>query len=252
MINLFIENRTRILTGLGLVGLILVIALINNFFLIWLFLGVIYLISFYETLKLFKIDADYLYAVALLLWIVSYFYPTPIDLIFLILIIFASVRAYNKSIELNLIYPFLYPTISFLFLLSLYKNFGMAYLIWLIIIVASTDTGAYFVGKTIGVTKFSPTSPKKTLEGVIGGVIIASIAGTFFGAIYQTILTSFIISIVVSTTSIFGDLFESYLKREANVKDSGTILPGHGGVLDRVDGYLFSVIVMDITLRSLT
>ena len=67
--------------------------------------------------------------------------------------------------------------------------------------------------------------------------------------IFWAFVNSLIISGVVSLSSVFGDLFESYLKREADVKDSGTILPGHGGVLDRTDGYLFGAIVMLVLLR---
>ena len=145
--------------------------------------------------------------------------------------------------------PLLYPTASFLFLLSLYSEYGTMTLLWLLIIVASTDIGAYFVGKSIGKTKFCETSPNKTIEGVIGGVVFAVIFGTLFSINEISFVNALIISGIVSITSIFGDLFESYLKREADVKDSGTILPGHGGVLDRTDGYLFGAIAMLVLLR---
>ena len=122
-------------------------------------------------------------------------------------------------------------------------------LLWLLVIVASTDIGAYFVGKSIGKTKFCETSPNKTIEGVIGGVVFAVLLGTLFSTNGISFVNALIISAIVSIASIFGDLFESYLKREAGVKDSGTILPGHGGVLDRTDGYLFGAIVMLVLLR---
>ncbi|MDD4330620.1 MAG: phosphatidate cytidylyltransferase, partial [Aliarcobacter sp.] len=86
-------------------------------------------------------------------------------------------------------------------------------------------------------------------EGVIGGVVFAVIFGTLFSINEISFVNALIISGIVSITSIFGDLFESYLKREADVKDSGTILPGHGGVLDRTDGYLFGAIIMLVLLR---
>jgi phosphatidate cytidylyltransferase len=145
--------------------------------------------------------------------------------------------------------PLLYPTASFLFLLSLYSGYGTMTLLWLLVIVASTDIGAYFVGKSIGKTKFCETSPNKTIEGVIGGVVFAVLLGTLFSTNGISFVNALIISAIVSIVSIFGDLFESYLKREAGVKDSGTILPGHGGVLDRTDGYLFGAIVMLVLLR---
>jgi phosphatidate cytidylyltransferase len=143
----------------------------------------------------------------------------------------------------------MYPITSYLFLFSLYLSFGMEVLLWLLVIVAGTDIGAYFIGKSIGATKFCETSPNKTLEGVIGGVVTAAILGLIFSPDYVSFFTAFIISFLVALSSIFGDLFESYLKREADIKDSGDILPGHGGILDRTDGYLFGGIVMLVLLR---
>jgi len=212
-------------------------------------LGVAFIFSFYEAMKLFRVEGDYLYVIAIILWILAYFYPNPDDLIFLVLIVISSIIAYNRSLEFKILYPFLYPTVSFLFLLELYND-GIILLIWLVVIVALTDTGAYFVGKSIGQTPFSLTSPKKTLEGVMGGVLIATIVGAFVGLYSVEFLTAFIISFFVSLSSVFGDLFESYLKREAGVKDSGDILPGHGGVLDRMDGYLFGGIILVILFRG--
>ena len=116
----------------------------------------------------------------------------------------------------------------------------MISLLWLLIAVAVTDIGAYFVGKSIGKTPFCPTSPKKTMEGVVGGVLIATVTATFVGTTIVDIEKALLISLLASLASVFGDLFESSLKRQAGVKDSGTILPGHGGVLDRIDGYLFA------------
>jgi phosphatidate cytidylyltransferase len=127
----------------------------------------------------------------------------------------------------------------------------MVSLLWLLVLVAGTDVGAYFVGRSIGKTQFSPTSPKKTLEGVIGGVFIAMGLGIIFAPSAYEIQTILFVSLVVSVGSVFGDLFESYLKREADVKDSGDILPGHGGILDRTDGYLFGGVLMYVLLKLL-
>jgi len=248
--KIFAEHKKRIITGLSLIGVVAIIALIDNLFLTWLFFGVAFMGAFYESMKLFKVDEDYLYVIALVFWLIAYFYPNPDNLIFLVLIGVASVRAYNKTVDLKIIYPFLYPSVSFLFLLSLYKDFGMGIVIWLVLIVAITDTGAYFVGKSIGVSPFSETSPNKTMEGVVGGVLLATLISSFYGWLYLSFLMAFIISFVVSISSVFGDLFESYLKREANVKDSGNILPGHGGILDRTDGYLFGAVVLVVLLRG--
>ena len=81
-------------------------------------------------------------------------------------------------------------------------------------------------------------------------MIVATIGGTFVGVTIVDIEKAVIVSFFVAASSIFGDLFESYLKRKAGVKDSGSILPGHGGVLDRIDGYLFGGVVMLVLLRG--
>ncbi len=253
MVNKLLNSidKKRFATGFILIVITILIAWIDSSFLTWLFLGIAFMFSFYEAMRLFKIESNSMYFYALGLWIVSFFYVNPDDLIFVALIIYASVMIYKGGVEFKKTYPFLYPTSSFLFLLALYKGFGMESLIWLVIVVALTDTGAYFVGKSFGKVGFCKVSPKKSWEGVIGGVLIATIAGTFYGTQFVSIYLSFFISFIVSWAAIFGDLFESYLKRTAGVKDSGAVLPGHGGVLDRVDGYMFGAVLMVIALRGL-
>ena len=249
MLQIINESSTRIKTGVVLFIAMLVIGYIDSYFIFWLVFGIMLLISISEAKKLFNLKSDSIYVYTTLLWIAAYFYPKPEDLIFIVAIAYASQLAYKKTLNVHMFLPLLYPTASFLFLLSLYSEYGTMTLLWLLIIVASTDIGAYFVGKSIGKTKFCETSPNKTIEGVIGGVVFAVIFGTLFSINEISFVNALIISGIVSITSIFGDLFESYLKREADVKDSGTILPGHGGVLDRTDGYLFGAIVMLVLLR---
>jgi phosphatidate cytidylyltransferase len=241
----------RITTGLGLLAAIVIIGLIDNFFVMWLVFGGLYLVAFYEANKLFGIENNTLYAYAAILWIVAAFYPYADDLFFIAAVIFASVLAYTQELKFKYFYPFIYPTASFLFMLTLYNEYGIVSLFWLLVVVASTDVGAYFVGKSIGKTKFSATSPNKTLEGVIGGVAIATVAGFFVGLKFVDIDKAIVISMLSAVAAVFGDLFESYLKRKAGVKDSGDLLPGHGGILDRVDGYLFAAIIMLVLLRGL-
>jgi phosphatidate cytidylyltransferase len=245
------KYKDRVTTGVGLLALVGIIGWIDNFFVMWLFLGVIYIFAFYEAMKLFNLDDAGAYAFAVLLWIIAYFYPNPDDLFFLIAIIFASSLAYFHNFDKRLLLPFLYPVSGILFFLILYRDFGISSMAWLLITIALTDTGAFFVGKAFGKTKFSDTSPNKTLEGVFGGIIIATIFGSLVGLYVVDIGIAILVTLVTSISSIFGDLFESYLKREANVKDSGDLLPGHGGILDRIDGYLFGAIIMVISLRAL-
>jgi phosphatidate cytidylyltransferase len=252
--KIFTENKERWITGLSLLFVTLLVGFIDNKTLMWLYLGAFYIVGFNEAIKLFGVKQKYAYLYAIIIWIVTYFYPNPDDLFFLGAIFFGAKLAYTQEHEKKkLILPFLYPTAGFLFIFMLYTEFGIKWLIWLLIVVVFTDVGAFLVGKSIGKTKFSPTSPNKTLEGVIGGIALATIAGTIyaFATDLDTLNMATFISFTTSIASVFGDLFESYLKREAGVKDSGTILPGHGGVLDRVDGYLFGAIVMLITLRAL-
>ena len=246
----FTDHQERWLTGLGLLALVGFIGWIDSFFVMWLFLGVIYMFGFYEAMKLFKLVSPAAYFWAALLWIIAYFYPNPDDLFFLIAIIFGASLAYLHNFDKKLIFPFLYPVSGILFFLILYEDFGIQAMFWLLVTVALTDVGAFFTGKAIGKTKFSDTSPNKTLEGVIGGIAIATIFGTYAGLYIAPFGTALVVTLVTATASVFGDLFESYLKREAGVKDSGDLLPGHGGILDRIDGYLFGAPMMVIALRA--
>jgi phosphatidate cytidylyltransferase len=251
MSNILSESTTRIKTGIILIIAMLILGYLDSYFLFWLVFGIMLMISISESKKLFGLKSDSIYIYTSLLWFAAYFYPMPIDLIFIVAIGYASRLAYKKTLNQKLFLPLLYPTASFLFLLTLYSEFGVMTLLWLLVIVASTDIGAYFVGRTFGKTKFCETSPNKTIEGVIGGVTFALILGTVFAINEINIVGAIIVSAIVSFTSVFGDLFESYLKREADVKDSGSILPGHGGILDRTDGYLFGSIAMLVLLRVL-
>lgn len=244
--------QTRIITAIFLGLGVLTIGLINNFWLIWLTLGAVYMLAFHEATRLFGINNNSLYAYAAILWIVAALYPYSEDLLIVSGLIFVGAVAYTQNIPFRNFLPFMYPTAGMLYLLSLYQEYGIGALLWLLVVVASADIGAYFVGKSIGRTPFSISSPSKTREGVYGGIAVATGAGFFIGiGIVENMTQAIIISMAVAVAAVFGDLFESYLKRQAGVKDSGNILPGHGGVLDRIDGYLFGAIVMLILLRGL-
>ena len=249
MTKIFTDHTERWLTGFGLLAIISVIAWLDNFFVMWAFLGTVYMFAFYEAMKLFKLVGPSAYFWAMFLWGTAYFYPSPDDLFFLIAIIFGASLAYFHNFDRRLLLPFLYPVSGMLFFLVLYQDFGIHAMLWLLGAVALTDIGAFFTGKAIGKTKFSDTSPNKTIEGVIGGIIIATIFGTYIGLYIVPFWVAFIVTFVTSIASVFGDLFESYLKREAGVKDSGDLLPGHGGILDRIDGFLFGAPMMIIALR---
>lgn len=110
--------------------------------------------------------------------------------------------------------------------------------------VMLTDTGAYYTGRTLGKHKLSPkVSPGKTIEGAIGGLIAGILAGPLCRAIFFPeipLIHSVILGAAVSVTGQIGDLVESMLKRGSQVKDSSNLLPGHGGMLDRLDSILFA------------
>lgn len=112
---------------------------------------------------------------------------------------------------------------------------------YLFIIVSSNDIGAFFVGKAIGRRKLAPQiSPNKTLEGALGGIFISTLMAIAFAFLISAFdkydwLLFIILSVFLNITAIFGDLWESTIKRLAKVKDSGNILPGHGGIMDRFD-----------------
>ena len=118
-----------------------------------------------------------------------------------------------------------------------------------IMISVLTDAGAYYVGKTVGSIKIFPTtSPNKTLEGIIGGslfcVVFLSMLFWYFPSFFtlNTNLTVFVFLIVISSlASIFGDYLQSRFKRTQGIKDSGNILPGHGGLSDRLDSHLVTL-----------
>ncbi|CAI8205975.1 MAG: Phosphatidate cytidylyltransferase [Arcobacter lacus] len=249
MSNIIKDSTTRIKTAIVLLIAVVLLGLIDSFFLFWVAFGVMLMVAISESKILYGLKSDTIYVYAAIIWLAAFYYPMPEDLIFIAAIGMASQLAYKKTLNKKLFLPLLYPTASFLFLLSLYSEYGVMTLLWLLVIVASADTGAYFVGKKFGKTKFSETSPNKTIEGVIGGVLIASVLGSFFAIGSVSVAYGIIISSIVAFASVFGDLFESYLKREADVKDSGNFLPGHGGILDRTDGYLFGAIVMLVLLR---
>ena len=115
---------------------------------------------------------------------------------------------------------------------------GFMLLLW------TNDTGAYLLGKAFGRTKLLPTiSPGKTVEGFIGGIVVAVAVGVALAWLWPDLSTAQWMgcAVVVAVTATMGDLLESAFKRSAGVKDSGNLLPGHGGILDRFDGFLLAL-----------
>lgn len=127
--------------------------------------------------------------------------------------------------------------IALLFLRAQPHGFGLA--LWALAIVWATDIGAFFVGRAVGGPRLAPAiSPNKTWSGLIGGIVAATIVGGAIAALTHLPATAYVLAPLLAILAQAGDLLESAMKRRAGVKDSGRMLPGHGGVLDRVDGVL--------------
>jgi phosphatidate cytidylyltransferase len=123
------------------------------------------------------------------------------------------------------------------------RQIGLVHVFFALFIIWATDSGAYFIGRAMGKNKLWPEiSPNKTVEGSLGGVICAILVAIIFqlvAPVEESIIQLLIIAVVLSIFGQVGDLVESAFKRHYGVKDSGRILPGHGGILDRFDSLLF-------------
>ncbi len=139
----------------------------------------------------------------------------------------------------------LYVGIGFYYFIETRIEGGLAYVIYALLIVWTTDSGAYFTGRKLGKRKLWPEiSPNKTVEGFFGGIIWALITALIFQWIHpltDSYLMLIVVTVVASVFGQLGDLVESAIKRHYHVKDSGKLLPGHGGILDRFDSLLFVI-----------
>jgi phosphatidate cytidylyltransferase len=175
--------------------------------------------------------------------------PASLLYIFVLLMLFHTVIAKNAfSFEDAGVFTLamLYVGIGFHFFVQA-REAGMDTLVYMLLIVWITDSAAYMVGRKFGKHKLTKISPNKTWEGSVGGTVIAVAIATIYSVFFPQAYSwpiMLVMSIILSVAGQFGDLIESALKRFYKVKDSGTILPGHGGILDRFDSMLIVLPVM--------
>ncbi|HEX7057953.1 MAG TPA: phosphatidate cytidylyltransferase [Bacilli bacterium] len=250
--------KERILTGmLAGIGFLALLCWGGNLF--SALLVVMALVSFYEFLRIYDFKPASPEAVLGFLIVLAYTVPwqaisglPPVSMEKLLWLAFAAILllpVMTKN-KVNL------PRASLIFTGTVYIGFGFHYMVatralddglfWsllMFVCIWATDSGAYFTGWAIGKHLLWPAiSPKKTVEGALGGLALSVAAAIGFSLYAPQLLSlshAVSLGILISLFSQFGDFVESALKRAQNVKDSGAILPGHGGVLDRVDSWLF-------------
>ena len=195
--------------------------------------------------------------IALLIGMFFYSYIMIISLIIIAIISWIEFYALiskilKKDILKDKFFRFFYKSLSLIYLSGLvylifaieseYSNLKI-YLLYSVLVAILSDIGGLVCGKIFKGKKLTKISPNKTISGSIGSFMFSTFLIPFFykSQIDQTLVNLFIITIIISLTSQLGDLFISLLKRKAKVKDTSDLLPGHGGVLDRIDGIIFAI-----------
>jgi len=251
---------TRIITALVAVALFTPLVWIGSWPLVVL-MTLIAVIGLSEFLLMKKIKLTsppaLLSLAGVVLMVLSVYFPIffavevltrTISLVMVLLFIFSLGFSKTTTRDIGeIILMMIYIGIGFYTFVTL-RNQSLSLIILVLLVIWATDTGAYLIGRKIGKTKLAPTiSPNKTIEGSLGGTVLAS-AFAFAYLLYfpqsESLFPSFFLMIVISVTGQIGDLLESKIKREYHVKDSGHLLPGHGGILDRFDSLLLVLNVL--------
>ena len=197
------EFLKRVLSSIILIPLVFFVILMGSYYFI-LFIMLCYLLSFYEWYFLSKEKN----------------YQLP-GLIFLVISMITAIY------------------------LRLYYSEDYFYFLFIILICVATDIGGYAFGKLFKGPKLTKVSPNKTYSGVIGSYLCSLTVSYFFILYFQNFLiieiNLFLVTVLVSSVSQIGDIILSYFKRLSNLKDTGKLIPGHGGILDRVDGMIFAL-----------
>ncbi|MDB3932570.1 phosphatidate cytidylyltransferase [Candidatus Pelagibacter sp.] len=154
-------------------------------------------------------------------------------------------------------FGYIFITISFYTFFKLKNDFDLGLIILILLICISTDIGGYLFGKIFKGPKLTKFSPKKTYTGMIGSFLlpifllfILSFLSFAFNSLYNFNFEILIFTLLLSAVSQLGDIFISYFKRLAKIKDTGNIIPGHGGLLDRIDGMIFAIPFSYILIKN--
>lgn len=258
------ELLRRAITGIVYVFLLLSAVFVNSDAFDFLFMA-FGLACLYEFKKLVQIRGYYIFILYLGLWWAYIYLIHSLTLVYILL-------CFTILIDLTLLFylfskkkvilsaaqkyaiAFFYLGGGFVFLTMIpygSELFAKLLIMGVFILIWVNDSFAYLVGKTLGKNRLFPSiSPKKTIEGFVGGLIFACIAG-YIISLYEPIITAWqwlLLAIVIVVMGTLGDLLESKFKRVAEVKDSGAILPGHGGILDRLDSLVFAAPFAYLTL----
>lgn len=251
----------RILSGIIGLPIVALILIFGNIYVIDVVFTIVAIIAMYEYLNAFKKDnkpAKLIAYISCLLIAVLHVIPKGylgytlgISISVIIFTLFAKVVFSNLKTKISDImitfFGICYITLFLSFIPLLHGIENGKYLIWFILIAAwGTDTCAYFVGCKFGKHKFSEISPKKSIEGCIGGTVGSVIIALIYAVCinkYASLNISYlyisIIAAVLSVCSQLGDLSASSIKRTVGIKDFGNLIPGHGGMLDRIDSIIF-------------
>ena len=250
----------RILTAIPLAALVFWIIFFQPTSVFFYFLLLIIFVSAYEWAKLSCVASQvvrFIYAAVMVLftWLISqYFAEYAIWSIYVstlwwfsisYFLKFAKPKAANSELKVDKLFiAFVVLPAAAIAMQTIHSmNQGADWLFYALALVWVADIGAYFSGKKFGKNKLAPhISPGKTKEGLVGAVIATSIytliASYYFGLDTERSVLLVLLSVILTFISVSGDLYFSFLKREAGLKDSGNILPGHGGILDRIDSVL--------------
>ena len=256
--------RTRVLTALAGIPIVLGIIVLDSVWLFSLFIEVLTLVALHEYfrmtfpehgwVRLAGIAAGMLLSLTLVVSGFSGLFPVILAGLFMVFIFIGGTveeryRHLGVALAGALYLGYLFPHFA-----VLYRS-GYEWVLWLLIVVFSTDSAGYFAGVALGRRKLYPSvSPGKTVEGCVAATVVGVAAGWLTGwwllALSSGPLLWFSLAIVVIAQ--MGDLFESLIKRGFAAKDSGGILPGHGGLMDRLDSLIFPGVLSTYFLRLLS